>query len=84
MENNILNMMGDLSAKLDAKNPELKGMVSAMISGKLKGAKSIENYLIKKDPSKANEIKEAFKKQDIKGKINKIKTNIKDFENIIM
>ena len=84
MENNILNMMGDLSSKLDAKNPELKGLVSAMLNGKIKSAESIEKFLLKKDPSKAKEIKKAMKGQDIEGKLDKIKNSISQFEKIIM
>ena len=73
MENNILNMMSMMSEKLDSKNPELKGMITSLMSGKIKDVKSIEKYMASKYPNKAKEIKKAIKDSDLKSKLEQLK-----------
>tara|TARA_R110000803_G_scaffold184332_1_gene246700 strand:+ start:230 stop:487 length:258 start_codon:yes stop_codon:yes gene_type:complete len=71
--NNILSMMSMVSDKIESKNPELKGMVNALLSGKINDAKSIEKFLISKSPSKAKEIRKSLKDSDFKSKLDKLK-----------
>ena len=62
-----------VSEKLEAKNPELKGLITSLMTGKIKDAKSIEKFLISKDPTKAKEIKKTLKDGDLKKKLEKLK-----------
>ena len=77
---NILNMVSMLSEKIESKNPELKGLVSGVISGKIKSPKSIEKYIASKFPDNKDALEE-IKKQDIKGKLDKLKDIQSQFEN---
>lgn len=73
MENNILNIVSDLSSKLGKENPELKDILKVFLGNEVKGEKNIEDYLVKKYPDKADEIRDAIKSEKVGEKLNKLK-----------
>lgn len=84
MENNLLNMISDLSSKLKDSNPDLQDIVTTMMSGKISSAEEIQEYIISKYPKKKEEILKGFNAKDVESKINKLKEIQEQFSKLCL
>jgi len=83
MENNIFNMIDEVTKKLSASNPELSNVFKNMITGKVKinSGQEMKELLIKMQPSKKKEIEKHFDVKAMDSKLSKLQDALKMMNN---